>query len=260
MQAQYRAVWLGGQQREYRVRRSRRARHVLLHVHLSGAIEVVVPWRAAWREAEHFIREKQAWVARVLADNAQKRLVLPRRRFVSGEQLPILGETRELLVKVAGVRARTVGPLVQRAGPPRRRAGMRRASVVERGTILVVTVPPGRPVRPALVRWYRRQAARYFSAETARLAARLKAAAPRVAVSDARTQWGSCVPHRGRVALHWRLLLGPRAAAEYVAAHEVAHLKVRRHSARFWRLVGELMPGFEAQRAWLRRFGYTLVL
>lgn len=240
MQAQQRTLWLSGQQCVYRVRRSRRARRLLLHVDLQGGIEVVVPWHTAWREAERFVHEKHAWVMRVLAENAHKRLVLPRRFFVSGEPLPILGEERELLV--------TVKP------------SARQVRVSEKSDVLIVAVPPGQPVRAALERWYRRQAGRYFMAETARLAGRLHVAAPRVVVSGARTQWGSCSPQRGRISLNWRLMLGPRTVADYVIAHEIAHLKVRQHSARFWRLVGELVPGFEAQRAWLKRFGYTLVL
>lgn len=240
MQAQQRTVTIGGQWVAWRVRRSWRAKHLRLHVGLHGDIEVVLPRRATMREAECFVRDKEVWVARVLAANAVRRRALPRRSLVSGESLPVLGESRQLLVKMSPDRCRT--------------------RVREAAGIVAVAVPHGRPVRPALVRWYRRHAAGYFSARAADFAATLQVVVLRVAITAAKTQWGSCVRERGRIALNWRLLLGPRTVADYVVAHEVAHLKERRHSARFWRIVGDLMPDYEAQRMWLKSFGYTLEL
>src|SRR6185437_15456824 len=47
-------------------------------------------------------------------------------------------------------------------------------------------------------------------------------------------------------------------ALRYVLVHEMCHLKVRSHSPRFWARVGELMPGYQAQRDWLREHGAIL--
>lgn len=38
----------------------------------------------------------------------------------------------------------------------------------------------------------------------------------------------------------------------------MCHLKVRSHSPRFWARVGELLPGYQAQRDWLREHGAIL--
>ncbi len=45
---------------------------------------------------------------------------------------------------------------------------------------------------------------------------------------------------------------------DYLAAHEVAHLKEMNHSPRFWRIVKELCPGMEPAKAWLRAHGANL--
>jgi predicted metal-dependent hydrolase len=72
--------------------------------------------------------------------------------------------------------------------------------------------------------------------------------APAVKLSSARTQWGSC-NHKGEIRLHWRLVQLPPAVADYVIAHEVAHLVELNHSPRFWALVESLLPGHaEARR------------
>jgi predicted metal-dependent hydrolase len=56
----------------------------------------------------------------------------------------------------------------------------------------------------------------------------------------------------------WRLILAPKIVLDYVAAHEVAHLKEMNHSADFWRVVDQLYgPHYDA-RSWLRQEGPTL--
>ncbi|MBI4021969.1 MAG: M48 family metallopeptidase [Candidatus Andersenbacteria bacterium] len=240
MRAQQRTVVVGGQRYTFSVRRSRRAKHLLLRVNMRGEIEVVVPWRAAYREADRFVREKRTWVTRTLAASAERFRTIPHRRLESGEQLPVLGGMRLLSVVAA--------------------AGRRRARVGESEGAVLVALPQGQPVRPALVRWYRQRAARYFAARADLFAAQLGVVVSMVAVSQAKTQWGSCMPQKGRLSLHWGLLLGPRAVADYVIAHEVAHLRERRHTLLFWQLVGQLVPHYETRRAWLKRYGYTLIL
>ena len=56
----------------------------------------------------------------------------------------------------------------------------------------------------------------------------------------------------------WRLVLAPEAVLNYVAAHETAHMEEMNHSPRFWALVEELDPDFEAAREWLAEKGQTL--
>ena len=78
-------------------------------------------------------------------------------------------------------------------------------------------------------------------------------------VKEQKRLWGSC-SSRGTVNLNWRLILAPEAVFEYVVVHELCHLRVRNHQCEFWRLVGAVLPGFEAQRRWLRANGHLLSL
>jgi predicted metal-dependent hydrolase len=48
--------------------------------------------------------------------------------------------------------------------------------------------------------------------------------------------------------LNWRLVQLPPALAEYVVAHEVAHIVELNHSRRFWDVVEALIPGHAALR------------
>lgn len=53
----------------------------------------------------------------------------------------------------------------------------------------------------------------------------------------------------------WRLMMAPPEIADYVAAHEVAHLVEMNHSPAFWGVVRGLMADYAPRRDWLRRHG-----
>ena len=53
--------------------------------------------------------------------------------------------------------------------------------------------------------------------------------------------------------MNWRLVQGPQAWIDYVAAHEVAHLRQMNHSPAFWLTVAALVPDYAERRIALRR-------
>jgi predicted metal-dependent hydrolase len=40
---------------------------------------------------------------------------------------------------------------------------------------------------------------------------------------------------------------------DYVILHELAHIKEKNHSPKFWTLLGRLLPEYEHHKDWLRR-------
>jgi predicted metal-dependent hydrolase len=80
----------------------------------------------------------------------------------------------------------------------------------------------------------------------------------RIQIRDTRSQWGSCSPS-GTLSFSWRLVLAPDEVLDYVVVHELCHLRVRSHSAGFWRLVESRRRDYRAQRDWLARHGWELL-
>ncbi len=78
--------------------------------------------------------------------------------------------------------------------------------------------------------------------------------------SSSTSTCGAAARRKGVVNLNWRLILAPPAVFEYVVVHELCHLRQPHHKAAFWRLVGQVLPGFEDQRRWLRANGHLLTL
>jgi predicted metal-dependent hydrolase len=79
---------------------------------------------------------------------------------------------------------------------------------------------------------------------------------PSVAIADPKARWGSCRPATARapaaIRYSWRLILAPAAVADYVVAHECAHLIEANHGPRFWALCHQLVGDPAPHRAWLR--------
>jgi predicted metal-dependent hydrolase len=76
----------------------------------------------------------------------------------------------------------------------------------------------------------------------------------RITIRDQRSRWGSCSAS-GDLSYSWRLILAPDYVLDYVAAHEVAHLRHLDHSQRFWRLVLTHCPDAARAKNWLRAHG-----
>jgi predicted metal-dependent hydrolase len=212
----------------YRIRRSDRARRVRVSVDAEAGVEVVLPRRAAAREADAALRELRPWVDRRLAALARAREELG----LEARSVPYLGE-RLALVPDSG-----------------------RARVARRGDALLV--PDGDP-RAALERWYRRRARAEVAPRLDAACAAVGASYARLAIRGQRTRWASC-SSSGAMSFNWRLLLAPAPVLDAVVWHEVCHLEVADHSPAFWALLESRCPDYRAHQRWLRRYGPVLAL
>jgi predicted metal-dependent hydrolase len=104
----------------------------------------------------------------------------------------------------------------------------------------------------------RAEALRRLTALVAAKTATLGVTVKRIAVKDTRSRWGSCAAD-GSIAFSWRLVMTPEFVQDYVAAHEVAHLKYMNHGKRFWALVDRLTPHTATAIPWLRAEGFRLL-
>ena len=223
-------IRLCGRWIEYRFARRRR-RTIAISVDASG-VSVAAPMRAPWREIETFLRQKERWIVAKMDEWAR----LPRPALVrgaSGESLPLFGSPVTLEVST-GHRA------------VRRYAGR-----------LMVSAPAPQRVTRVLVGWLKDQALDALEPRTAHFAAHLDMPPPPVALSNARTQWGVCT-EGGAIRLSWRLVHLEPALADYVVAHEVAHLVELNHSKRFWSLLAKLYPDWREARQRLELAGASL--
>jgi predicted metal-dependent hydrolase len=213
----------------YSIRRSPRARRVRVTVDAANGVEVVLPRRAGDREAAAAVRELRPWIERRVQEVARVHRVVASR----GPFVPYLGDA--LLVCPEPGRTR----------------------VHRRGNELLA--PAGAEQRPALERWYRRAARAEIAARLDDACAVAGTPYTSLTIRSQRTRWASC-SRTGAMSFNWRLLLAPEPVLDYVVCHEVCHLEVPDHSARFWALLSTRRPDYKEHVRWLRRNGATLVL
>jgi predicted metal-dependent hydrolase len=189
---------------------------------------VRAPRHATVAEIESFIRLKEPWI--------RKRLAEPRRQpFVweTGAKLPWLGNTLTLELRPDQTGANLSGGLFE------------------------VGLADGTSPRERGLECVREWALAFFRERSEILAGPLELRVPSVGLSNARTRWGSCSA-KGRVLLNWRLMMMPPRLVDYVIAHELAHLRELNHSARFWEVVGMLYPDYRSARRELKTLAKTL--
>ena len=213
----------------YSVRRSERARRVRVTVDPARGVEVVLPRRAAEREAAAAVAELRPWIERRVRDVARVQAAVAARRG----HVPYLGEPLALVPEPGRTRVH-------------RRAGQ-------------LLVPAGAEREAALERWYRRAARAEIAPRLDRACALAGSSYSGLTIRGQRTRWASC-SCAGAMSFNWRLLLAPEPVLDYVVWHEVCHLEIMDHSPRFWALLGKRCPGYREQSRWLRRHGGTLVL
>jgi len=231
--APVRHALLDGRPVEFRFQRRRR-RTIAIRVSEHG-LAVSAPLRAPWREVEGFLHEKARWILRKLDERAaagKPRLIFG----ANGETLPLHGE--EITLAVSGGRraVRLAGAHLQISLPAPDRRGA---------------------VRGLLLGWLKGRALETLAPRVAHYAARVSLPAPPLKLSNARTQWGVCMAS-GRIRLSWRLVHLRPELADYVVAHEIAHLVELNHSERFWALVEWLYPHWREARERIERDAATL--
>ena len=224
-EAHARSITLAGQAIDYRLIRARR-RTIGMEVDLSG-LTVRAPRWVTMSEIEEALQERAQWIVRALAEwRARRRDVMPR-EWKSGA--PILYRGRELALEVFPARRTRVAPDLFNL------------------TVLHPRAQDETEVAQLVGNWLRDEAWTLVAPSAALYARKIARETPVLRLSNARSEWGSCNA-RGEIRLNWRLVQLPPTLAEYVVAHEVAHLVELNHSPRVWALVEELMPGHVALR------------
>ena len=223
-----RTIALGDRIVPYVLRRARR-RTIGLTIDHRG-LRVGAPPRASLHEVEALIRHHSEWVAQKL-DEWRSRRRPEALQIIDGARLPLLGEALQIRLAL----------------------GSNRALWNEHGetTLTLCLRSPGDAGR-VLEKTLRERARALFAERLAHYAPQLALPVPPLALSAARTRWGSCSARSG-IRLNWRLIHFPREIVDYVVAHELAHLREMNHSPRFWAVVAQLYPDYQAARGELKR-------
>ncbi len=204
------------------------------------------------------VQKRAAWISRQLAEFERYRPRTPTRQYINGESHLYLGRQYrlKLIVGDAASVTKSQGAILDARSAP---AGMARIKLT-RGQLLVTL--PGEPergpdqVRALLHRWYLDRARAVFTEVLDASLLRFKGIDSRLRGNDRparlivramQSRWGS-LSRAGTMTLNVNLVRAPRPCIEYVVIHELCHTRHRDHDARFFKLLGQVMPDWEQRK------------
>ncbi len=210
------------------IRRNARCRRMVIRLTSDGAgVILTLPPRAGEPSALRFVESSKDWIAKTMGARA------PVVKFADGQTVLFQG------------------------GPHRIRATGGKRGIVSRAQDEIIVPGDAVHVPRRLQDWLKAQAKLELTQASHFYAAAMGVKFRKLTLRDQNTRWGSC-SSGGDLSYSWRLILAPADVLDYVAAHEVAHLKEMNHGPRFWRLVLAHCRTAKESRNWLREHGREL--
>ncbi|MCC4771626.1 DUF45 domain-containing protein [Methanosarcina sp. DH2] len=231
---------------EYEIVYSKKRRKAAILVRPDLKVEFRAPHGLSREAIRDMVQKKAGWVREKLDWFEANRLPNQEKRYNDGEMYLYLG--REYPIKITHV------------------DGIKKPSASFSGSELTVLIPGMRSeeLEPALVKeavwsFYRDCAEPEVGKLLKAYSEKLGVAPPDFKVKHQKKRWGSCSADN-ILRINFQLVMAPPEQLEYVVVHELCHVKEKNHSASFWKLVGELMPGYEVHRKRLKKDGWRYVL
>jgi len=211
------------------IRSKKRRKTISLRVKEDGRIIVYAPHHTPNREIEKFVERKQLWISEKLSE--QKRNPGPAEiKFLPGEEFLYLGEAFPLRIE----------------DDPHQRHPLKLwfGEFILNKTCI-------EKARDVFIEWYKGEAKQKLSERMDYYSNRLQLFPKGIKITSARSRWGSC-SRNNQLCFSWRVIMAPLGVLDYVLIHELAHIKEKNHSIRFWSYLESIIPDYKKHRRWLK--------
>jgi predicted metal-dependent hydrolase len=219
------------------IRSEKRRRTISLRIKEDGKIVIYVPYRTMQEEIERFIEKSRSWVSQKLLER-ERSIRETKRGFAPGERFFYLGESYPLSIESNGNK-----------GPPLKLSFGK--FILDKNRV--------DEARDLFTLWYRAEAKETLKERVDYYSHRLLLFPKAVRITSARSRWGSCSGDN-RLSFSWRIMMASLDVIDYILIHELAHIKEKNHSKRFWNYLESIIPDYKERRIWLKENGYSLCL
>ncbi len=219
----------------YRLKYSRRAKRLSLQV-VPGEVRVTAPVGARVSVIDDFVRSRARWLTEKLAYFASVAPPSVPFEFIDGSEVSILG--RKAVLQLSENTSEV-------------------EKLIERNGILYADLPRGSDLTLAVKKWLDVLLLSHAE-EIIEKYTHLGFVPSRLRLRTASTRWGSCSPS-GVIMINRRLVHAPPGVVEYVVVHELAHIRHRNHSGKFWKTVESILGDVKPHKQWLRLQGAYLL-
>lgn len=216
---------------DYQVVRSRKRRKTLvLTIERNGKVVIRVPHQTPESEIQAFFKRKLSWVKKKIDEKKGSIQDAEHpRQFVAGEKFLYLGEHYPLEM---------------------REPGKGRSRLALSHGIFFLDNDCTKKAREIFIKWYKERAFEIFAERVNFYSRKLKLYPKEIRISSAKTRYGSCTADN-KLFFSFRLVMAPYVKIDYIIVHELAHIKIKNHSHRFWKYMEDVMPEYKKHKKWL---------
>lgn len=230
---------------EFNIARSKkRRRTIAIHVSKKG-IEVKVPYATQLKPIIELVQERFDWIqGQLMKFSAVKEHVAT--PWYSLGCLFYLGESYAVHVETF--------PFAKKKGE---------CVLNERGLVLTIaqkltTLERTNIIKKTLEAWYREKAEGVLRERTEYFAQLMQVKPKEIMIKTQKSRWGSCDRHNN-IRYNWKIIMAAPELLDYLVVHELAHIRVKNHSKKFWDVVAQILPDHKARRKALHEFGRGLL-
>ena len=224
----------------YKVNRSRKRRKTIsLQIRNEAEVVISAPYFTTAEEISHFVEEKQNWINKTILKQKENSLENKTKEYETGEHFFYLGQAYPLEV----------------FSEPFENAG-----VVFWKNCFYLNAQEDKDLRKQyFVSWYKKKAHDFIHQRVEFFSGMLKFQPGKIKITSAQSRWGSC-SEDNNLAFSFRLIMAPPDIIDYVIVHELAHIREKNHSLKFWQRVEEVVPEYKKHRRWLKDNHHNFVL
>ncbi|TWH49380.1 M48 family metallopeptidase [Sporomusa sp. KB1] len=234
---------INGQNITYTIRMDKRRKAIQLRILPSAVVEIVTPGKLTQSEIEHIFTAKNKWLSKRLDKLASLAENPVNQQLESGSQLLYKGEPHTLTILPGSTKVELVLlPCELQLQLPQNYADHQQAAAI---------------VEQIVKAWLVDQAGSLFLDKTKQWAAVIGVRPAKITIRDQKTRWGSC-SSLGNINYNWRIIMAPLWVTDYLVIHELCHMLVPNHSAKFWEQVSRFSPNYQECRKWLTDNGKLL--
>ncbi len=218
----------------YSLRRSSRRRTMQISITSLAATHVVAPRLVPLEIIERFIHSRADWILQKTTEKRREIEKFGQRKYETGHTFLFMGQAYSLVVD------RTAN------------CSTKVTFCEDHWSVRANAATSQAMIKKKLILWYRKQAGEIFGSRVFHYSRLMSLTPQKITVKTQKRLWGSC-NHQGKsINLNWVLVMAPLSVIDYVIVHELCHLEVPNHSARFWKKVAKFMPDYKEQEKWLK--------
>jgi len=211
-----------------------RRKTISLIVNDEGKVIVKAPINAGEFLIDKFVKKHEKWIIKKVDEVKKNRIKYPEKTFTEGEEFLFLGNFYKLKF-----------------------SENLKEKIIFSDAFYIDSKYKDR-AKELLTKWYKNKAYEILFSRVEYYANKFGFKYNKVKVTLAKRRWGSC-SFNGNLNFSYRILFLHIDVINYVVIHEIAHLKVRNHSRRFWMEVENLMPDYKKYDKYLKENRYLLV-